>query len=700
MIKRLMLGSAMSAIILATLPFYSPDAPVNAQRQHFVSTKAGLVSRVRGQVFVERATTKERERAAENLQMMDGDLLTTSADSRVEILINPQAYLRLDEQAEVRAINTVIAEARFELVRGTAIVEVNRLDKGIAFELVTPQGMVAMSKEGFYRISLEPAATRIDVIEGEIALGTRQEALSKTAVKIGDGKRVELKSDAQATPVVTALERKTFDEFDRWSFQVAKYGVVARLEAGVYTACRDKEQNELCRIFTQFQLKDDEWLITNADSYVELRLNRGVSINDTHSMPRRNSGRSPIINSGMSQPFPREAPMPSPPTRGGFPYPNFPLPRWLIRETYLCLNQQTQLHAVKTETDDSVFELRSGSVIIVTDRYARMRPLKIMTPDGTFAIERGCIARFDVNPPQTIVSVRQGEVRLETRDGSITKNGMDIGRGKRLRLSGGAPPRLEGFKADFKMASLDAFDRWSFRLVTAGYVTRYDGKVFIQRQSGTKLELDRYGSKMQVQLWEGDRLLTAPGAHAEVLLSSKAVLHVNEESEIRAVKTSLPTPRFELLRGAAYLHHLSGLSFAYRSLWTSDMVYKKTKVEISTPHGFASISEGGKYRFEIDSSGTTIKVHDGSLSLGVQQEAAAKAALKVKEKETVHLASTNARRPEIAKLAASPPDDFDQWSTRFLQSLDIFRRIANFSTPDTAGLGLPGGPAGIPGIRF
>lgn len=699
MLKRLMIGSAMSAIILVTLPFYSPDAQVKDQQRYFVSTRAGLVSRVRGEVFVERANTKDRERIPERFQfqMKEGDRLTTLADSRVEIMITPQTYLRLDEQAEVRAINTVIAEARFELVRGTAMVEVNRMDKGIVFELVTPQGMVAMSKEGFYRISLEPTLTRIDVIEGEIALGTRQEALGKTAVKIGDGKRVELKSDAQAAPVITPLERKPFDEFDRWSFQVAKYGVVARLEAGVYTACRDKGQNELCRVSTQFQLKDDEWLITNADSYVELRLNRGVSISDTHSLPKRGSSRPVRISPRRPPSFPGGGPLPPMSTRGGFS--NLPLPPWLSRGTYLCLNGQTQLRAVKTDDDDSVFELRSGSVLISTDRYARLRPLKIITPDGTFAVGHGGIARFDVNPPQTIVSVRQGEVQMETRDGSVAKSAMDIGRGQRLRLSGGAPPRVEGFKADLKTASLDAFDRWSFHLVTAGYVTRYDGKVSIERLSGTKLELGKQGSSMQVQLWEGDRLLTAPGAHAEVLLSSKAVLHVNEESEIRAVRTVFPTPHFELLRGAAYLHHLSGLSFAYQSLWASDIVYKKTKVEISTPHGFASISEGGKYRFEIDSSGTTIKVHDGSLSLGAHQEVAAKVALKVKEKETVHLASANARRPEITKLAPSPPDDFDQWSARFLQSLDIFRRIANFSTPDTGGSRPPMGLEG-PTIRF
>lgn len=697
MVKRLMLSSAMCIIIAAALPFYSRDAWVNAQ--YLVSTKAGFVSRVRGEVFVTRARTEERERVSPNLQMMDGDRLSTSAESRVEILLHSQAYLRLDENAEVRAVNTVMAEARFELLRGAAMIEVrrmNKMDKGIVFEIVTPQGIVTFSKEGLYRINIEPGSTHLDVIEGEITLGERQDALSKTAVKIGDGKRVELKSDAPTSPVITALERKPFDEFDRWSFQVAKYGEVRRLEADVFTACRDKEQGEQCRVSNEFQLREDEWLITNTDGYAELRLNRGT----------------PASNSNLDR-------MPARPIRGdiggntrGVPFDmNRILLPWLTRGTYLCLNQQTQLHAVRTENDESVFELRSGSIIVVTDRYAKLRPLKIMTPGGTFTIERGCIARLDVNPPQTVVSVRMGEVRMETEGNATAKSALGIGHGKRLRLSGSAAPHIEGFNAAMKMQSLDAFDRWSFRLATTGYLTRYEGKVSVVRQSGTKLELgkdesklskdkdkDREGPRMQVQLGEGDRLMTAPGGHAEVLLSSKAVLHVNEESEVRIVSTELLAPHVELLRGAAYVHYLSSAQTAYQSLWPSDAVSKKAKIEISTPHGIANISSRGSYRFDTNDESTMIEVHEGSLLLGALEEAASKAALKVKEKETAHLTGANARAPEIGKLAPSPPDDFDKWSTLFLRSLPtyVFRPI--FSAPDIAGRNAPTGPG--PNIRF
>jgi hypothetical protein len=664
MVKRSLSVSAIGSIIALAILFNGH--PANAQ--YFISTKAGFVNRVRGEVFIKRAEGGAEEKAAAKLQMMDGDRLYTSAESRVEILINSQAYLRLDEHAEVRALNTVLTEARFELLKGTAMVEVDRMEKSVAFEIVTPHGIVTISKEGFCRISIEPASARVDVIEGEITLGTRQQALSKTAIKVDDGKRVELQSERQAAPLITTLERKPYDEFDRWSFQVAKYGVVRRLEAAVATVCRGQEQNELCRVTTEFQLKEDEWLFTDTDSYAELRINRSGYLGGSNRPPT-GSRRGERIN--------------------------IPLGPWFSRGVYLSLNQKTQLRAVKTEADESVFELRLGSVIVVTDRYVKMRPLKIITPDGTFAIERGCIARFDVNPPQTIVSVRQGEVRRET-SGSAIKSAKEIERGKRLYLGGGASPseRIEEFKADFKTENVDAFDRWTFNLATAGWVARHEGKVSIERQSGVKLELDKYPPRTQVQLWEGDRLITAAGGRAEVLLGSRAVLHVDEESTIRAVDIEASAPRFELLRGAAYLH-LWSAGVAYQNLWTSDAVFKKTKVEISTPHGLSTISNSGTYRFDVELPGTTIKVHSGALFLGGQEEVAAKTALKVKEKEVARLSSGNARLPEIAKLTASPPDDFDQWSRLFLERL-VSRFRASFIPTVMMG---PGSSA-IPGIRF
>lgn len=606
MVKRFMLNSAMMVITMACL-LCQHAVWVNAQRintqrrdrpEALISTKAGFISRIRGHVFLQHGN-KEPEPVMPGAQMADGDQLSTAAESRVEALINPQAYLRLDEQTVVRALNTVLTEARFELLQGTVMIEVDKIEKEIVFEIVTPQGAITISKTGVCRISLQPSATRIDVIEGEIALGTRQQVADKTALKFGSGKRIEVrKSEA---PVVTALELKSYDEFDRWSFQIAKYGLVRRMEAGVYTLCRGQQSPQLCGVYPDFQLKADEWLLTNRESYVELRINRGV---------------------------------------------------------FLRLDQQSKLHAVKTENEDAVFELVQGAAIVATDMFSRMRPFKIVTPQGAFMIERGCIARFDVSSAETTVSVRQGQVRMENLDGSAVKGATEISHGKRLQLTSreASAQRAVGFKTTaFKTDLLDTFDRWSFRVWATGYVSRTEGKVAIERKGGTKLQLDKYPPRSYIQLLEGDRLLTAQGGRAMVWLNSRAVLYVNEESEIRAVNLDDYTPHFEVLRGAAIVR-----------LQTTDFIHKKMGIEISTPHGAATISADGTYRFDTDDVGTTIKVYAGALLLGVGEEARAKTALKIKENEVASLKST-AHSPQISRPAALPPDAFDNW-------IKLFRR--------------------------
>lgn len=131
-------------------------------------------------------------------------------------------------------------------------------------------------------------------------------------------------------------------------------------------------------------------------------------------------------------------------------------------------------------------------------------------------------------------------------------------------------------------------------------------------------------------------------------------MYVNEESEIRTIDTALFAPRFEVLRGSAIVQVRSG-----------DFIHKKLGIEISTPHGVTTISADGKYRFDTDPSGTTIKVYSGALLLGAGEEVRAKAALKIKESEVAYLTSA-AHSPQISKLTATPSDAFDSWSKLFL----------------------------------
>jgi hypothetical protein len=596
--KRQILKTELCLIVAVGLSCCPRLAPVHAQ--HSISTKAGLVSRIRGQVFIQHAQGEAREPVSPELQMMDGDRLATEFMSRAEILLNSAAYLRLDEWAEARAVNTRLTEARFELLRGTFVIQAGnpymlrpmgmrgasisrqnpagKLDEALAFELVTPHGIVTIGKDGLYQISIEPSSTRIDVFEGEVALGGRLEAIGNKVQKVKSGRRVRLTGSHASSPAITALKLKPYDDFDGWRFQIDDHGIVVRVEGeAIATWGPGQDQHH---ISPEFQVKAGQTLSTEKSSYFELRINSG---------------------------------------------------------TFLSLNQLTRIRAVKSETGEAVFELLHGAIIIDSAAAYPMRPIKIITARATFTVKHGSSARFDVNPSETSVLVRRGEVR----DGESA-----VSHGRRLLLNQ-STPRSEEVSAGKKDA-YDNFDRWSMGLLRAGIITRHEGRVILERQGGARLDLEKNPPQLQAQLLEGAHLSTEPGGRA-TLVAGPSSIHVNENTEIVAVSSSEREREFEVVRGAAIVY-----------VETASAIYSKTRLKVSTPHGLAEISGSGEYRFDVDPSGTRIQVRSGSLLISTGPAQQAKAAVKLREKQTAFL-KAGGGTPQISN-APDTPDDFDQWS--------------------------------------
>jgi ferric-dicitrate binding protein FerR (iron transport regulator) len=432
--------------------------------------------------------------------MTDGDQLGTGFMSRAEILINPAASLCLDEQAEVRAVNTTLTAARFELLRGDLMIQagnpmllsegsspfrppVNRtgsMTEALAFEITTPHGILTIVKDGLYRLSIEPSATRVDVFEGEVALGDRSLALRRKAQIIKGGKRATWTGDHPLSPAISVLKLKSFDQFDRWHFLMAKHGAAVGIEgAAVATGATGRY-----RIVPEFQLKEGQMLSTENASHVEMRINLGTS---------------------------------------------------------LFLDQLTQIRAVKTDNEEAAFELLHGTIIINSEERFPMRPIRIITPQGNFTVKHGSFARFEVNALDTAVEVRRGEVR----------NGLNaVSSGKRLLLKGGTRPSQEWTTP--RKDALDLLERWSLGLLRAGTVTRHEGGVILERHEGGRLDLEKNASGF-AQLLEGGHLSTERGGRAAMTFGAGSI-HVNENSEIVAVSSSERQREFEVLRGAAIVY--------------------------------------------------------------------------------------------------------------------------------------------------
>jgi hypothetical protein len=195
------------------------------QAQYLISTRAGFVNRVEGRVYIERQESEsgERGRASLGTQMKEGDRLITDHESKAEILLNPGAYLRLGSETEIRAITTVYDETRFEIVKGSVMVEVGELMKNTVIELQTPSGLISIGKTGLQRINVSGDATIIEVRQGEIGLGSRDRLLAKRAPKIKSGRMIRLEGQNTETiatiPEAAKISKDApVDDLDYWSF--------------------------------------------------------------------------------------------------------------------------------------------------------------------------------------------------------------------------------------------------------------------------------------------------------------------------------------------------------------------------------------------------------------------------------------------------------------------------------------------------
>ncbi len=523
----------------------------------------------------------------------------------LSLLVHPDAFLRLGELTEIGALNTDLSGARFQLQGGLLVVEVAKTGDGVPFEIVSRHGSLTIRSAGLYRISIEPSCTRVDVLKGEIELGSGVGMKNYGPSRISGSQRVELRGTGENAVTIIGLVQKPYDEMDSWSFPISKYGAIARCEGNVYTFCSIAGQR--CRVSTGLQIKEDASLLLEDVGRADLRINLAE---------------------------------------------------------HLSLGPQAQLHAVKTEDDDAVFELSHGPAIATTEAptsplYAggragrgfasprrQIRPMKIITPHGTFALASSSVARLDVSPQATEISVRKGRVIAERPGGAAANRTWTIDQGQRIRLEVDAtkPVRTAPFNRD----AMDTFDRWALDLLGAGHIFRVDGRVAVERRAGGYLERAA-GAQME----EGDRLMTATGGRAKLQFDRVTSLYIDEASEIHMISADKAVRRLELLRGAIIL-----LKFNPPATFEK----RGPPIEVGTPQGSVNISKSGEYRVDINESGTTIEVHAGSLLFSPGSTAGTSAKIKLKEGQVAILPAKESGQPQISKHGNMVHDQFDLWT--------------------------------------
>jgi len=164
---------------------------------YVISAKAGGVNFVEGKVAVTRKVGKSGYLLkGDTLEI--GDKVSTGADGKAEILLNPGSFVRLAENSSFEFATTSLEDLQLKLDGGSAIFEVIT-DNQFSVAVNTPKAKFYIVKTGVYRVDvLSDGAGKIEVWKGR--------------AQISGANPAEIKSGRQA---IASGEQVTVAKFDR-----------------------------------------------------------------------------------------------------------------------------------------------------------------------------------------------------------------------------------------------------------------------------------------------------------------------------------------------------------------------------------------------------------------------------------------------------------------------------------------------------
>ena len=173
------------------------------------------VSMIGGDVSVRRAGSKEWEKAALNLPLVEGDRLATGARSRVEIQIDARNFVRLGEYATLDIVTLREEGVALSLPEGTATLRLARFDPDREyFEIDAPRTTLAAEQKGSYRLDVAQNGN----VRATVRDGGRARLYSDTSgFTLRDGRNAELVYHNSAEDGDWELSAaRPFDDWDTW----------------------------------------------------------------------------------------------------------------------------------------------------------------------------------------------------------------------------------------------------------------------------------------------------------------------------------------------------------------------------------------------------------------------------------------------------------------------------------------------------
>lgn len=197
------------ALLLAGAPVIAQSEQDDAR--YITSAGVARISLIKGDVTHQRGDSQDWEAADINLPLAEGDRIAVGDDSRAEIQLYGDNYIRLASHSELKTTRLTSADARFSLTYGTATVRVNRVDDDVRLRVDTPSCNIRFDKRGVYRINVSDGGDT----DFQTRKGLAEVSWSSGVLDIKSGRGISIR--AQDSGNYEISKDIGTDDWDRWN---------------------------------------------------------------------------------------------------------------------------------------------------------------------------------------------------------------------------------------------------------------------------------------------------------------------------------------------------------------------------------------------------------------------------------------------------------------------------------------------------
>jgi len=187
-----------------------------------VKARVIRISILDGDVSVKHNDSKDWEAAKLNYPLVEGDTVSTGANSNLEIQVDARNFIRLSGNSVLRIITLRDEGIAISAVEGTVIVRLANFDRSKRgyFEIDAPKSTLAAEKNGLYRIDIpKNGRVRLTVREG----GSARIYSDTSGFALRDGRAAELVVEGENAGDWDLMAAGPPDAIDSWVAERERY---------------------------------------------------------------------------------------------------------------------------------------------------------------------------------------------------------------------------------------------------------------------------------------------------------------------------------------------------------------------------------------------------------------------------------------------------------------------------------------------